>query len=222
MISKTLYDHYFASLIAGDRGACSKIVQDLLDQGIDIKYLYSHLFQASLYQVGALWEVNKLSVAREHLATVLTESLLNLVYPFLFKKRLTSKKAIISCTANEHHQIGGKMVADILEMNGWDSYFLGANTPIDELQKLIHEIKPDLVGLSLSIGFNFPNLIKGVRSIRENFPQLDIIVGGQGFNGENPASLKEFKNVYYISSLDELEAETWSRANEYREEKHPA
>jgi len=222
MISKTLYDHYFSSLIAGDRGACSKIVQDLLDQGIDIKDLYRHLFQATLYQVGALWEVNQLSVAKEHLATAITESLLNLVYPFLFKKRLTSKKAIISCTANEHHQIGGKMVADILEMNGWDSYFLGANTPIDEMLTFIHEIKPDLVGLSLSIGFNAPQLIQSVKSIRENFPQLDIILGGQGFCGDKPASLKAFKHLYYIGSLDELEAETWSRANEYRKETHPA
>lgn len=222
MIRKTLYDHYFSSLIAGNRGTCSKIVQDLLDQGIDIKDLYRHLFQASLYQVGALWEKNKISVAREHLATAITESLLNLVYPFLFKKRLTSKKAIISCTANEYHQIGGKMVADILEMNGWDSYFLGANTPIDDMLGFIHEIKPDMVGLSLSVGFNFPNLIKTVKSIRENFPQLDIIVGGQGFLSEEPAPLKKIKNVYYISSLDELESETWSHANEYREEKHPA
>jgi len=154
-------------------------------------------------------------VAREHLATAITESLLNLVYPFLFKKRLTSKKAIISCIANEYHQIGGRMVADILEMNGWDSYFLGANTPIDEMVEFIHEIEPDMVGLSLGIEFNLPHLIQAVKSIRENFPELDIIVGGQGFRGDQTALLKEFKKVYYISSIDELEAETWSHANEY-------
>jgi len=51
MINKTLYDHYFSSLIAGDRCTCSKIVQDLLDQGIDIKDLYLQLFRATLYQV---------------------------------------------------------------------------------------------------------------------------------------------------------------------------
>lgn len=210
MIGKTQYDHYFSSLIAGDRGTCSKIVQDLLDEEIDIKFLYRNLFQTSLYQVGALWEINKLSVAREHLATSITETLLNLVYPFLFKNRHTSRKAIISCAANEYHQIGGKMVADILEVNGWDSYFLGANTPVAELLTLIHENKPDLVGLSLTINSNFPELLKALNAIRKDFYQLDIIVGGQGLGRGETSSLKIFKNVYHISSLDALEADTWS------------
>jgi len=42
------------------------------------------------------------------------------------------------------------MVADMLEMNGWDGYFIGANTPLPELIRFIESKNPDLIGLSLS------------------------------------------------------------------------
>ncbi len=97
---------------------------------MELKSLYMDLFQRSLYAVGELWELNKISVAREHLATAITESLLNLVYPRLFENTPTGKKVVVSCAANELHQIGGKIVADFFELNGWESHFLGANTPV--------------------------------------------------------------------------------------------
>ena len=207
MITKQLYESYLDLLLAGNRAKCSRLVQDLLDRKIDIKDLYLDLFQQSLYQVGELWEYNKLSVAKEHLATAITESLLSLVYPRLFKAKPTSKKAIISCAANEYHQVGGKMVADIFELNGWDGYFLGANTPIDQMIALIDEMKPDLVGLSLSIYFNLPSLKAGIEAIRSNFTQLDIIVGGRAFHSGGTQALKPYAATHYLESLNELEIE---------------
>lgn len=211
MITKEIYDHYFEVLLNGDRKTCSSIVRDLLDEGIEIKSLYRDLFEKTLYEVGHLWETNKISVAKEHLVTAITESLLSLIYPHLFKKKPLSKKAIISCAANEYHQIGGKMVADILQLNGWDSYFLGANTPVDQMLEFIEEIQPDILGLSLSIYFNLPSLKREIETVNAHFPDLEIIVGGQAFRWGEMPSLKGFKNLTYMASLDQLEKEFGSK-----------
>ena len=205
MIAQEVYDQYFNALLKGDRVRCTQMVQTLLDQGIDIQVLYRQLFEKSLYQIGEMWEQNLISVAREHLVTAITESLLNLVYPFLFSQRKLERKVIISCAANEHHQIGGKMVADIFEMNGWDSYFLGANTPTDQMISFIGEIKPDLVGLSLSIYFNVPSLQQGIEAITREYPELDIIVGGQAFRWGEISFLKKYSQVQYMKSIEDLE-----------------
>ena len=208
MISSEFYNRYFNAILDGDRAGCTKMVQELLDQGIEIKLLYRQLFEKTLYQVGELWERNQISVAKEHLVTAITENLLNLVYPHLFRKKTVSKKAVICSAANEYHQVGGKMVADIMELNGWDTYFLGANIPVDQVVSFIDEKKPDLVGLSLSIYFNFPSLKKEIEAIQAHFPDLDIIVGGQAFKWGKIPSLDKFKNLTYLSSLDELENQT--------------
>ena len=207
MITQQLYDTYLDHLLAGKRSACAEIVQDLLDQKTAIKNLYLQVFQRSLYQVGDLWERNRISVAKEHLATTITESLMSLVYPSLFRAGHNGKKAVISCAANEYHQVGGKMVADIFEMKGWEGYFLGANTPVDQLVRFIDDTKPDLVGLSLSVHANFPALKSGIEAIRSDFPNLDIFIGGQAFQRGGIQAVDDISGATYIASLAELESE---------------
>lgn len=207
MITDELYQEYLNLLLEGKRADCSRIVQQLMDKEIEIKVLYTNLFQKSLYAVGELWEFNKITVAKEHLATAITEGLLTLTYPRLFEAEHLQpvKKAIISCAANEYHQVGGKMVADMLEIHGWDAHFLGANTPLDHILEHIEEIRPDLVGLSLTVYFNMAALKKGVEAIRSNFNNLDIFIGGQAFRSGGVEMIKRYSGTEYIPSLDELE-----------------
>lgn len=207
MITDRVYNDYLDLLLQGRRLECGRIVQDLIDRGVDIRILYTDLFQKSLYAVGDLWERNRISVAREHLATAVTEGLLNQVYPVLFdgEREQTGKSVVVSCAANEFHQIGGKMVADLFEYHGWEGHFLGAGTPVDEMLAFIEETKPDMVGLSLSVYFNLASLKTGLAAIRANFRNLDILVGGQAFRWGGVDTLKRFSGTEYVPSLDDLE-----------------
>ena len=205
MITGEIYEKYLDCLLQGKRSCCREIVGELVQNRVDLKSIYTDLFQRSLYDVGSLWETNRISVAKEHLATAITEGLLNTIYPQLFEGSRDCGRAVISCSVNEYHQVGGKMVADIFEMNGWQGYFLGANTPVEELTGFIDEISPDLLGLSLSIYFNYPAFERCVAAVHSEFPQLDIIVGGQAFNWGGCEILKTLGYVEYIPSLDKLE-----------------
>lgn len=200
-----MYGDYLGALLAGDKKQCTTLVQGLLAKDIDIYTLYVNLFQQSMYEVGKLWEKNLISVAVEHLATSITESLLNLVYPRIFAAEHTGKKAVIACVANEYHQLGGKMVADIFELHGWDGYFLGANTPSQDLLKLIDEKKPDLIGLSLAIYSNVEGLCRIIEMIRSTFRNLPILVGGQAFLWGGTDRVSQYDEVTYLSSLRDLE-----------------
>ena len=202
---ETAYDGYLAALLAGNKGECCGIVTNLLEGGIPIRALYRELFQRAMYQVGDLWEHNRISVAKEHLATSVTEFLLTLVYPRLFAVEHCGRKAVVACVANEYHQLGAKMVADIFELNGWDGYFLGANTPVTDLVALIEEKQPDFLALSLSVYFNLPTLLDTLKIVRESFADLDILVGGQAFRWGGAASVANFPRVTCMESIDDLE-----------------
>ncbi len=204
MITDDVYNDYLAFLLAGNRQECARMINDLIRNNITIKELYIHLFQRSMYEVGTLWEHNGISVSTEHMCTAMTESLMNLSYPLLFSAVHSGKKAVISCTPNEYHQIGARMVADYFELFGWDGYFLGADTPSDELIHFLHEKKPDLVALSMSVSFNIAELHQMAVNIRQQFPDLPIIAGGQGFRWGGDHSLDDIDNVMIIHSLDDL------------------
>ncbi len=204
MIDETIYQLYITNLLAGNKQNCFSIVKKHIDQ-YNIKDFYFHLFQRSMYEVGELWEQNKISVATEHIATAITENLLNLFYPIIFSEERVGKKALVSCSINEYHQIGAKMIADIFELNGWDGIFLGANTPGIDLIKLIEKEQPDVIGLSVSIYFNMPDLMAIIKELRTNNIHNEILVGGQAFRWGGTEILNDFENVKYLSGIDSLE-----------------
>jgi len=210
VITETLYSDYLMALLAGSKPVCAEIVSTLLDAETPIKRIYLDLFQRSLYEIGTMWERNAISVSTEHLASSITESLLNLIYPKLFMSERRGRKAVIACCAAEHHQIGAKIVADFFEIHGWDSYFLGADTPADALVKMIDLKKPDLVGLSIAIYFNVPSLKTMIEEVKTTFEELPILVGGQAFLHGGRDFLKASPGVEYIDSLESLERDVLS------------
>jgi methanogenic corrinoid protein MtbC1 len=204
-ITDSVYDRYLGALLSGDSTACTRQVQQVLDADVAIATLYTDLFQRSLYRVGELWETNRISVAVEHLATAITERLLAGVYPRVLSMRQPARhKAVVSCGVNEYHQVGARMVADVMELNGWDAWFLGASTPVKDLLSLIDEKKPDLVGLSLSMYFNLGPLKDLIQTLKAHYRQLDILIGGQAFRWGGSDIAGQFANVTYVPSLETL------------------
>jgi methanogenic corrinoid protein MtbC1 len=204
--SEETYVRYLEALVAGDRKRCREAFETWLAVDTELTTLYQELLQRSLYDVGRLWELGRVSVATEHLATAITESLLTLVYPRLFNHPRVGRTAVVSCVANEYHQIGGRMVADIFELHGWRGHYLGANTPLQSLLHLLKDKKPDVAALSVSGSFGFETLLNAVKEIRAQFPTLPILVGGQGFRWGGREVVEEIPGVHYLESLTALES----------------
>ncbi|MBB5020794.1 cobalamin B12-binding domain-containing protein [Desulfurispira natronophila] len=202
---ESLYQSYLQALLCGHGNRCQELVNTLLSSNLSVHDLYVHLFQRSLYEVGSLWESNKISVSVEHLATALTERLMSLVYPRIFSAPHNGKKAVVSCVANELHQIGGRMVADVFELNGWDGYFLGANTPIPDMCSMLELKQPQVLALSLSIYFNMEHLYQALGEVQQKYPHLPVIVGGQAFRWGGTDIENHFSNVTYMATLQQLE-----------------
>ena len=205
---KGYYDAYLASLLRGDRTFCANVARQALADGMPLKALYTDLFHASLYEVGELWQTNRISVAVEHLATATTESVMGQVAASaLFGHEPMGRSMIVSCVANEFHQVGGRMVADICEMKGWDTYFLGANTPMTDMLNMIEKQRPDVLALSIAIYFNLPALRSAIEDVRKLYPHLPIWLGGQMFHWGGQELREQYPNVSVLSSLDHLETE---------------
>jgi hemerythrin-like metal-binding protein len=195
---------YLQRLLEGDLRGCGLIVQRLLAEGISFKELYLNLFQRSMYRTGELWMKNQISVATEHLATSITLSMMSLTHPVLFNSPRKGKKAIVTCVGGELHQIGAHMVSDTLELHGWNSYFLGANTPVDGLLEMIGEKQPDVLCLSVSLSSHMAQFKETVKKTHDRFPDLDILAGGQAFLPMK-AEVNSDPHLRYLRSLDELE-----------------
>lgn len=199
-----VFTTYLNSLLDGNRNECKKIIDQLREDDISIMDLYENVLRKSLYEVGELWEYNKISVATEHMATSITEAIMNELFAEIIGHNRLNKTAVIACVEKEDHQVGGKMVADIFEKNGWDTYYLGANTPTHEIIQFCKQTKPDVICLSLSVYLNVFFLLKEIKAIREVL-DIPIFIGGQALRNKGFDIAKKFKDVHYFSDLYDIE-----------------
>ena len=179
---------YNKALLAGDRKKASEIIFDEVDKGTSISDIYLHIFQKSQYEIGRLWLENKISVAKEHFCSAATQQIMSQLYPHIFSSERNGKKMIAANVGGELHEIGLRMVADFFEMDGWDTYYLGANTPAKSILQAIEENKADLVGLSIAIPSHISSLKDAIILIRKAYNnKVKILIGGYALMeiGEN-------------------------------------
>lgn len=201
MIDNSIHKEFLNFLIAGNRSKSSEVVFNLLINGVAVEDIYENVIKKALYDIGGMWECGKISVATEHLASAVVETILNELYLKVISNNRINKTVVAACVEKEFHQIGIKMVADVFEMNGWNAFFLGANVPTNDLISFIGDVNPDLIALSLTFCSNLLKIETIIQSLRGVFPELLILVGGQAFRYGGCENLIKYKNVVYLSDL---------------------
>lgn len=177
---------YIDFLLKGDRNSATKLITELLTNGTSVKEIYTEVFQKSQYEIGRLWLTGQISVAREHFCSAATQLIMSQLYPYFFKSERNGHRFVAACVGGELHEIGIRMVTDFLEMEGWDTYYLGANTPGSVIIKAIDEYKADMVGLSIAMPYH-RSILRDIVSEIKSSPsgnKIKVIVGGNAINGK--------------------------------------
>jgi len=193
------YSLYLNALIKGDRDSCLEIIKDAMEKGEELLNIYLDFIQRSLYDIGDMWQANKISVAVEHLATSTTEGLLGYLFPIAAKVEKNGLKVVITSCANELHQIGGRIVADYMEIKGWDSHYLGADTPVMDFINFVLKIKPDVIGLSISLYSNIKYFNSYLLQIDTFCPDIPVMWTKSDL-------LEKYDNATMVRSLNELDS----------------
>ncbi|NSW53169.1 MAG: cobalamin B12-binding domain-containing protein [Anaerolineae bacterium] len=174
---------YLGHVLGMRRGEALKLVQDLVARNIPVREIYLHLFQPVQQELGRLWQINQISVAQEHYATAVTQLAMSQLYPYIFASERSGFGLVAACVGNELHEIGIRMVADFFEMAGWDTYYLGANTPAESIIRTVNEQNADVVALSVTLSSHISRTKELVTAIKGQVDdRVKILVGGYPFN----------------------------------------
>lgn len=174
---------YLDLLLAGKRKQAAGLIEELAENGQSIKDIYEHIFQKTQYEVGALWQSNKISVAHEHYCTAATQLIMSGLYPRIFSMQKTGKKLVACSVSGELHEIGIRMVSDFFEMEGWDTHYLGANMPDDNLVKSLKEYNPDILAISVTLPLHIDKAAELIKKVRDDIQadKIKIMIGGYPF-----------------------------------------
>lgn len=178
------WEAFESVLLAGDRRGAGGFLDRRLEQGCSLIDAEVRMIQPALYGIGQKWQSNQVSIAQEHLATAIAQSVMT---QGLLKSEVPAsngRKVLLACVEGNIHSVGLQMVADAFQLAGWDVQYLGANVPTSALIQQVTQYKPDLLGLSVS----FAQQLRVVREIMARLTQVQgtarpaVILGGLAIN----------------------------------------
>lgn len=194
---------YLDALITGQTQMAYKIISQARKQGMPFEIIYEEILAKVMYEVGVLWHANVITVDKEHYVTSVTQTVMSSFYDEIFERPKCNRTMISCAVGNELHEMGIRMLSDIFEYHGWDTYYLGAALPETSILDAINEYQPDLVALSVTMPPYLGVCQTVVNLIRAKHPGLKIAVGGQAFRNTDEL-WKKWAIDYYSTSASGL------------------
>ena len=174
---------YLLAVLEGRRDDALGLALSLVDGGTPVADVHRHVLSASQVEIGRMWQRGELSVAEEHVASRTTEQVLALLDARLPRETRLKKRVLVTSANGDLHDIGLKMVAQQLELAGFDTLYLGASTPGEDVVRAIDDFSVDALAVGAKLTINLPACMDLVACVRasERGRDLPILVGGVHF-----------------------------------------
>ena len=172
---------YLEAALAGDKDRALELVLEPLRRGdLRLHELYDEVLAPAASRVGDLWHSGEITVADEHFSTRLTQEAMARARAFAENGRARrGARIVLACPPTELHDLGMRMLEDVLEADGWEVHGLGARTPARDLVAYVRKVRPFAVALSCGTPLAIPGLIEAVELLREDDPGVPVVLGGR-------------------------------------------
>ena len=199
---------YLKALLHNETKTAFEVIDNAKKDGLTISDIYENILKMVMQEVGKLWHNSKITVDKEHYCSSVTQTVMSRFYDDIFAQPRHERVLICCAVGSELHEIGGRMVSDLFEYDGWDTYYLGAAVPESALLHAVGEHQPDLIALSVTMPQHLLECERIVKAVRKNYPEVKIAVGGRAFEMTNKIWEQWPIDVYTTSATKLI---LWSR-----------
>ncbi len=201
----TLFEEFYRSFEALDQERCIQLSYDALsNESISIEDLYEDVLRKSLSFLTDNESDPTHKIWKEHIQSAIVRTIIEMAYPFVLKQRKLNlnKKAAIVCPDGEQHELGARMVSDYLRLLGYETYFVGRDTPRLEFLDMIKTLDLDVVAISVTNYYNLSKALQTVVDVKEHFPEVTLVAGGRGLDVNSEVLVKH--DVMITHDLNDL------------------
>jgi methanogenic corrinoid protein MtbC1 len=183
----TLFEEFYRSFEALDQERCIQLSYDALSsESISIEDLYEDVLRKSLSFLTDNESDPTHKIWKEHIQSAIVRTIIEMAYPFVLKQRKLNlnKKAAIVCPDGEQHELGARMVSDYLRLLGYETYFVGRDTPRLEFLDMIKTLDLDVVAISVTNYYNLSKALQTVVDVKRTLPRGHFGCGWSWFGCE--------------------------------------
>jgi 5-methyltetrahydrofolate--homocysteine methyltransferase len=169
------------ALVEGDDRAVVELTRRALDEGRSAETVLNDALISGMEKVGELFEQGEYFVPELLLAARAMQGAMEVLRPLLAASDYQPMgKVVMGTVQGDLHDIGKKLVAMMLEGNGFEVIDLGADVPPERFVEVVEESGAQLVGLSALLTTTLPSMEATVSALRETeLPtQVKVMIGG--------------------------------------------
>ncbi len=184
MNTEATLERYLRALLSGDRNQCRTVIEETLQTGMTAHQVYMDIIWPIMAEIDRLYREDRINSAQEAFASRINRTIVNQLQNKLPRRTAKSKKVAVVTEVSEQAELGGQMMNDLFESDGWDARFLGGTVNNDDILTFIHSYGPDVL---LLYGFNgkdapaIRELIDTIRGVNA-FPEMRIMLSGGIFS----------------------------------------
>lgn len=173
-------DEVVEALLEGDQRRAETLVLEVLDDRGRFQAVMDELVQPAMEEIGRRWADGEVSVSDEHLATAIMETVLARAHGETDLGNEEVGRALLACVEGNRHALGLRGLSDALEIEGWQTRYLGADVPTEALVDHVERWEPDLVCLSVSLAGQIPAAREVIGRIHNRFGDRGprVLLGG--------------------------------------------
>jgi methanogenic corrinoid protein MtbC1 len=183
MVKQDALEKYLEALLNGDRLVCRGIIEEAMKSGVSATSIYMDIVWPIMIEIDTLFRNDKIDSAQESMATRINRTIVDQLQNKLPRKTERKKRVVVCSAASEHGELGGQMINDLFESDGWDVRFLGSSVDNDDVMSFIHSFVPDILviyGTEAKSAPEIRSLIDKIRSVNA-FPDMKIMLSGGVF-----------------------------------------
>jgi len=186
-----LANELLEALVALDEPRAGRVLSEAFALH-DVENVLLDLVTPAMVRLGDLWQAGDLLVSTEHFATNLMQGRLHGLLA-LMPGAGRSQLALVTCAPKERHELGALILAVLLNRAGFDTVYLGADTPVHDLVEMARLLRPTAVFISARRDEAVAQLRAHGAELRALEPLL--VLGGQAFEAA-PALAAELGGVF--------------------------
>ncbi len=194
---------FLETTLDGNRRDAIRLVLDAYAEGAPVGDLYEQVLLPAERELGTMWHLGEISVPEEHAATEAIRGAMAVLSHTAGRESASqnASKVLVGAIEGDRHDIGVRAVADLVEIAGHTSVYLGADVPVRDLVRACECYTPSAVVLSAMMTVHLPALTQAIRAVREaDVPR--VIVGGGAFKADPALAQRVDADGYAHAAAD--------------------
>ncbi|WP_428324048.1 cobalamin B12-binding domain-containing protein [Nitrosopumilus sp.] len=161
---------------------------------------FDKILKPTMYRIGEEWASGKISIATEHVASNIAQTLVRIIMDKVSGSG-KKKKILICVPLGEEHHLGCDVLETYLSIKGFKIFNMGTSIPTESILSFIDNNNPDIVLVSITLEDNLLAGQRLVKKIKEHV-NIPVLVGGYALQANK---IPKFAgDIIQEGSLEEL------------------